>query len=88
MVVNVFKTLSGNWVLLSMHEVTVTGGVAGDQFKALLFNDRESTITLCRHAWARANKLTGRPGSLYIKVLEEKYEEIYTKEYTFNLLTV
>ena len=83
-VVNASINDSGEIILLGMQQVQVKTDM-GDG-TAILFYDGGSTITLCRHDWARSHGLTGRPLRIYIKVLAQKYEAVVTVEYQFHIL--
>ena len=54
--------------------------------KGILFFDSGSTLTLCRHAWARKLDCKHMTVSIYLKRLGQEYERVDTAEYKIVLL--
>merc|ERR1711867_189863 len=83
-VVSVSVAESGDVVLLGVQEVEVRA--AQGRKAGILFFDSGSTLTLCRHEWAREAGYVGRPISLFMKVLSKSYKEVKTLQYEVELL--
>ena len=81
---NISVASSGAVVLLGVQEVRARGKEG--ELGAVLFFDSGSTLTLCRHGWAKAAGYVGRPVSLYMKVLSKGYESVDTVEYEVELV--
>ena len=71
-------------VLLGVQEVSVQGS-KGNR-KAILFFDSGSTLTLCRHDWARSFGLMGRTLVIYMRFLTQEFEAVETLEYKVTLI--
>ena len=56
--------------------------------EAVLFFDSGSTLTLCRHSWAREAGYVGRQILIYMKILTQEYQAVETMEYRIELLNV
>merc|ERR1711867_29040 len=77
-VLNVSVTSSGEVVLLGVQKVQVEGKEG--RRPGILFFDSGSTLTLCRHQWAREAGYEGRDVSIFMRVLGRGYEEVHTQE--------
>merc|ERR1711867_48213 len=83
--VNASVNERGELVLLGVQPIMVQGKSA--QYSAILFHDSGSTLTLCRHGWAKRAGFVGRPVSIFLKVLTHSYERVDTMEYELELLS-
>ena len=70
-------------VLLAMQAIDVVSP-GGLPLKAVLFYDDGATLSLCRHTWARKMGLPGRPVTLYLKKVNESFEQLDTVEYVWH----
>merc|ERR1711867_402982 len=82
-VVNASINERGDLVLLGVQKVKVAGQQSGE---GILFYDSGSTLTLCRHDWARRQGYVGRAVEIYLKVLTHQFEKVRTQEYEIRLL--